>query len=275
MVKYHINPTTGEVNLCRADTTCPFGGEDLHFRSEEDARKAYEIKMSELTLPELIQRSSQRSEWRQKDWETERKPYVEKLVLERANEFPKLQKYSIRFQWVEKVNESHRTLGYTDIKRKIVTFYLSEDSELLEKTGLQKLVIHELSHVLEEEIKPIFKGKEDHATSWEKATEIISSGINSLEGLSVPKYSQYTPEEKVRRETAIIGRNLPMYAGVCANKHYSFSSDPPNVNLACDGCLEETYSLDSKPQWDLTKNNDEAKDYFIYTRLETLGFGKQ
>lgn len=50
MAKYHINPATGNPNLCRATKGwCPFGGHGEHFPSKEAARDAYELVM---TAPE-------------------------------------------------------------------------------------------------------------------------------------------------------------------------------------------------------------------------------
>lgn len=40
---FHINPKTGEVGRCRAEKSCPFGGEDIHFSTKEDASKAAEL----------------------------------------------------------------------------------------------------------------------------------------------------------------------------------------------------------------------------------------
>ena len=48
MVMYHINEK-GEAGECRATISCPFGGEERHFGSPEDARKAYELVMQEST----------------------------------------------------------------------------------------------------------------------------------------------------------------------------------------------------------------------------------
>jgi len=42
MAKYHLNPETGNPNLCRAKVKCRFGGESLHYSSMEEARAAFE-----------------------------------------------------------------------------------------------------------------------------------------------------------------------------------------------------------------------------------------
>lgn len=42
---YHINPTTGRVNICRADPAkgrCPFGSSEEHFKDKAEARQFYE-----------------------------------------------------------------------------------------------------------------------------------------------------------------------------------------------------------------------------------------
>lgn len=44
--KYHISPSTGRPNICRATkTACPYGGAEAHYDSKDQARKAYEKSM--------------------------------------------------------------------------------------------------------------------------------------------------------------------------------------------------------------------------------------
>ena len=50
MAKYHIN-SRGEAGLCRAEKNCPFGDDSVHFSTAEDARKAFELKMSPAAFP--------------------------------------------------------------------------------------------------------------------------------------------------------------------------------------------------------------------------------
>lgn len=45
MAKYHIN-SKGEVGKCHAIFRCPFGADDEHYSSEQEARLAYEKVMS-------------------------------------------------------------------------------------------------------------------------------------------------------------------------------------------------------------------------------------
>lgn len=46
MAKYHINPATGNPNVCRAQAGgCPFASADNHYDTKEDARTAYEASM--------------------------------------------------------------------------------------------------------------------------------------------------------------------------------------------------------------------------------------
>ncbi len=41
--KYHINPDSGKPNICKAqEGNCPYGGEDRHYATREEARGAYE-----------------------------------------------------------------------------------------------------------------------------------------------------------------------------------------------------------------------------------------
>ena len=44
MAKYHINPKSGEVGPCRAQSSCPFGGIQDHYDTADAARAAYEAK---------------------------------------------------------------------------------------------------------------------------------------------------------------------------------------------------------------------------------------
>jgi len=47
MAKFHINPKTGEPGSCKATQGgCPFGGDEAHYGSAEDARKAFELSMA-------------------------------------------------------------------------------------------------------------------------------------------------------------------------------------------------------------------------------------
>lgn len=46
--KFHINPQTGNPNRCSAqEGNCPFGGQEEHYSSKDEARKAYEVRMGE------------------------------------------------------------------------------------------------------------------------------------------------------------------------------------------------------------------------------------
>lgn len=58
MSKYHINPETGNPNLCRAKVKCRFGLENEHYKTKEDAREAYELKSNESFVEELLLRKN-------------------------------------------------------------------------------------------------------------------------------------------------------------------------------------------------------------------------
>jgi len=59
MAKYHINPATGNPGVCRVDRSkpsapvrgCPFGDDDKHYGSAEEARTAYEASMENEATP--------------------------------------------------------------------------------------------------------------------------------------------------------------------------------------------------------------------------------
>lgn len=51
MAKYHISPSTGKPNICRAHSKpCPIGGADDHYPTKEAAQKGFEKAMSEQTM---------------------------------------------------------------------------------------------------------------------------------------------------------------------------------------------------------------------------------
>lgn len=51
MAKFHINPKTGNASSCRATKgNCPFGSEDEHFKTREDAQAHYEKLNESLTV---------------------------------------------------------------------------------------------------------------------------------------------------------------------------------------------------------------------------------
>lgn len=51
-MKYHVNPTNGEVGLCRAVKSCPFGDMvEEHYPTRTAAQEAYETAMKAHTLP--------------------------------------------------------------------------------------------------------------------------------------------------------------------------------------------------------------------------------
>lgn len=66
MAKYHINPETGRVNICRADDSkakgCPFGGADAHYTTKEGARVAYEKQNETFQSAPLKKLSSKEKE---------------------------------------------------------------------------------------------------------------------------------------------------------------------------------------------------------------------
>lgn len=53
-IKFHINPESGTVSRCSAQTKCRFGGEsgeENHYNSTADARKGFEQMMQKATVP--------------------------------------------------------------------------------------------------------------------------------------------------------------------------------------------------------------------------------
>jgi (p)ppGpp synthase/HD superfamily hydrolase len=55
MAKYHINPDTGVPGICRAKSSCPFGGVDDHYDSREQAITGYEKQMEGYSSKESSQ----------------------------------------------------------------------------------------------------------------------------------------------------------------------------------------------------------------------------
>jgi hypothetical protein len=61
-MKYHINPATGQPGKCTASTKpCRFGGENNHFGTKEEARKAIEQTLSKFTVPDSVTRNKKPS----------------------------------------------------------------------------------------------------------------------------------------------------------------------------------------------------------------------
>ena len=48
MAKFHVNPTTLEPGRCRANKSCPFGDESVHFPTLEEARESAEKRLGEV-----------------------------------------------------------------------------------------------------------------------------------------------------------------------------------------------------------------------------------
>lgn len=46
MSRFHINPKTGNPGKCNALKSCPFGGDEVHYPTPDNARKAYELSMA-------------------------------------------------------------------------------------------------------------------------------------------------------------------------------------------------------------------------------------
>lgn len=53
MSRYHFNPSTGEPGQCRAEISCPFGGDEIHFSSADEARAGYEKLQAGATVSTL------------------------------------------------------------------------------------------------------------------------------------------------------------------------------------------------------------------------------
>lgn len=56
--RYHISPSTGRPNQCRATKQCPFGGEKDHYPTKEAAREAYEKQQEKNTMPTGMKRKA-------------------------------------------------------------------------------------------------------------------------------------------------------------------------------------------------------------------------
>lgn len=51
--RFHVNPKTGDPNICRAVIYCPFAPPSGHYATKEEAREAYEAKNSTHTLSKI------------------------------------------------------------------------------------------------------------------------------------------------------------------------------------------------------------------------------
>lgn len=50
MTKFHVNPETGNPNICKATKKCRFGDDADHYESKKEARDAYESSMMKQTV---------------------------------------------------------------------------------------------------------------------------------------------------------------------------------------------------------------------------------
>lgn len=116
MEKYHINPETGQVNLCRANSLktkgCPFGGEGDHYSSKESAHLAYEKRNESLNSVSL-KKSPKKSksqielEGRIKKWgPVGGGPITEGLSSDEA--------FEVRKRYAESLIADHRLTAETD-----------------------------------------------------------------------------------------------------------------------------------------------------------------
>lgn len=61
MSRIHINPVTGNPGECSAvEGNCPFGGDENHFGSKEEARDHYARIMEDQTIPASTMRDAVR-----------------------------------------------------------------------------------------------------------------------------------------------------------------------------------------------------------------------
>lgn len=54
--QFHVNPA-GEPGPCSAEVSCPFGSNDEHFNTKEEARDFYEKQNAEKVLPQTMSKS--------------------------------------------------------------------------------------------------------------------------------------------------------------------------------------------------------------------------
>lgn len=68
MAKYHVNPKTGRPSACGAVNRCPFGNEDSHYPSREEAQAAYEKQQRTREVPKPARKAQDGNEGiRQRD----------------------------------------------------------------------------------------------------------------------------------------------------------------------------------------------------------------
>lgn len=270
-----MNPDTGEPGLCRAEISCRFGGDDLHFDTEDDARKFYEAKMSDYTLAELISKSEERSAWRSTDWKA-RKVLLEEFLGERASQNWRLRRWPrITVQWDSIINGKATVMGYADDLKTKRIVHLSEAIEVLEESTAKNVVVHELAHFLEP--NPIFSQAESHGNQWRAKAEELAESSSLISGLSFSSPARYTPLEHIRKETHKILARLPRYVGVCERSHIYYANTIPLRHHDCTACAEDArrsddYTLYSSVVWREFESNDQ--DRFVKSQLGRMKFGK-
>lgn len=267
---WHVNPETGEPGLCRAAISCPFGGEELHFDTESDARKFYEAKMSNYTLAELISKSEERTPWRSLSW-PDRKRRIEDYVNSLVESNPKLKRKRVSVVWDPIVNDRAEVLGYGGDRKGVV--HLTEGIEALEEVTVKTLIVHELAHVIEKN-RP-FGPREDHGEDWNSKAQSIAKDSAILEGIEYSKEANHTVLESLRRQTQKILLGTPQHIGRCSKRSHVFYVDTIPSTALCPQCSHIAYDLESRIIWSSwVPGSQDEKDY-IKDQLGRVGFGKE
>lgn len=81
MMKYHVNPKSGDPSVCHAVIKCRFGGEADHYFTKDQAREEYEKKNAAFTAPESLKASDEILKAKKT-----RKPEVMKSIIANGNE---------------------------------------------------------------------------------------------------------------------------------------------------------------------------------------------
>lgn len=83
MMKYHVNPKTGNPSVCHAVIQCRFGGEADHYFTKDQAREDYEKKNAAFSTPESLRSTDEITRARKT-----RKPEEIKRIIAAGHEAP-------------------------------------------------------------------------------------------------------------------------------------------------------------------------------------------
>ena len=189
MAKYHINRHTGNPGICRAlKGDCPFGGDDAHYATKDEARVVYEKRMEGLeqarndsTYAHLEDRPTANSSWNK----------YRRLVGELS-----MENYESFADYAEAHEKVMENLGPTEL------FYLSEKEWPDEKTRpLAKSEMNRRAKKKEkaagEQLQAAFKQMQENYSKDMAAKSDTNANLDPVPFSTTDEaYGRLTPDEQ-------------------------------------------------------------------------------